>query len=63
VEIAGQTFIAKIPQTGDWDKSQGCFGGKIEIKQAGVQTLKVRPADAKKWKAVNLRAVRLSPVE
>jgi len=63
VEIAGQTLTAKIPQTGDWDKSQGCGAGKVEIKQPGVQTLAVRPADAKKWKAINLRAVRLSPVE
>ncbi len=63
IEIAGQTFTAKIPQTGDWDRFQGCGAGKLEIKQAGVETLKVRPADAKKWNAINLRAVRLSPVE
>jgi len=63
VEIAGQTFTAKIPQTGDWDKTQGCTVGKVEIKQPGVQVLKVRPADAKKWKAINLRAVRLTPVQ
>ncbi|MBM3861625.1 MAG: alpha-L-fucosidase [Verrucomicrobia bacterium] len=63
VEIAGQTFTARIPQTGDWDKSQGCFAGKIEIKQAGVQTLTVRSADGTKWKAINLRAVRLTRVE
>jgi alpha-L-fucosidase len=63
VEMAGQTITGKVPQTGDWDKIQGFSPGKIEIKQAGIQTLKVRPADAKKWKAINLRAVRLTPVE
>lgn len=60
VEIAGQNLRAKIPQTGDWEKFQGSGAGKVEIKQAGVQALSVRPADPGKWKAVNLRSVRLT---
>ncbi len=63
VEIAGQTLIAKVPQTGDWDKVQGFTAGTIEIKQPGVQVLKVRAADPKTWKAINLRAVRLTRTE
>ncbi len=63
VEIAGQTFTVKLPQTGDWNSFRGCTAGKVEIKQRGVQTLKVRPGDTKKWKAINLRAVRLIPTE
>ena len=63
IEIAGQTLTAKIPQTGDWDKFQGCTAGKVEIKQAGVQTLKIRSAAAKTWRAINLRAVKLTPAE
>ena len=62
VEVAGQTVNAKIPQTGQWNKFQGCSAGKAEIKQSGVVSLKLRPADAAKWKAVNLRMVRLTPV-
>jgi alpha-L-fucosidase len=60
VELAGQKLTAKIPQTGDWEKMQGCTVGKVEIKQPGIQTLSVRPANAKKWKAINVRDVRLS---
>jgi hypothetical protein len=34
--------------------------GVIEVKQAGDQTVKVRPRDAQTWKAVNLRWVKLA---
>jgi hypothetical protein len=54
---------AKPRYTGDWDNFQGCNTGKVEIKQPGVQVLKVHSKDAAKWKAINLRVVRLTPVE
>ena len=63
VEVAGQTLIATIPQTGDWDKAQICAAGFVEIKQPGEQTLSVRPADASNWNAINLRSVQLTPAE
>ena len=63
VEIVGETFIARIPQTGDLEKFQACMAGKIEIRQAGIQTLKVRAADAANWNDINLRLVRLSPAQ
>ena len=63
VEVANKTLIARIPQTGDWDKAQGCAAGMVVIKQPGVQTLSVRPTDAAKWNAINLRSVRLTPTE
>ena len=34
--------------------------GAIEVKQVGVQMVRVRPRDAKTWKAVNLRWVKLT---
>jgi len=55
--------IARIPQTGGLESFQTCIAGKIEIRQEGVQTLKIRSADAAKWNDINLAQVRLSPVK
>ena len=63
MEAAGQILKVAIPPTGQWNKFLGCSAGKVEIKQAGVIAVKVQPADASKWKAINLRMVRLTPVE
>ena len=63
VELAGQTLSARVPQTGRWDKFQGCGAGRVEIKQPGVQEVKIHPRDAANWKAINLRMVRLTPVQ
>jgi len=60
VEIAGQKVEGKVPATGAWDKFTTVEMGVIEVKQAGDQTLKVRPRDAESWKAVNLRWVKLT---
>lgn len=62
VEIAGQQVCAKAPQTGSWTRFQNVDLGRIQIKQAGEQTVKIRPKDAKTWKAMNLRSVTVSPV-
>jgi hypothetical protein len=42
---------------------ESCGAGTVEIKQAGVQVLSVRAKDAAGWKAVNVRDVRINPVE
>jgi hypothetical protein len=63
VEIAGKKLAGKAPQTGDWEKFQGCGVGQIEINSPGIQTLSVRAKNADGWKAINLRDVRLTPTE
>jgi alpha-L-fucosidase len=60
VEIADQKVEGKVPATGAWDKFSTVEMGVIEVKQAGDQTVKVRPRDAQTWKAVNLRWVKLT---
>jgi alpha-L-fucosidase len=60
VEIGGQEVEGKVAATGAWDKFATVEMGVIEVKKAGEQVVKVRPADPAKWKAVNLRGVRLT---
>jgi alpha-L-fucosidase len=61
VVAGGQRLTANVPQTGAWEKFQDVDVGTLEIKQAGEQTVTVRPSDPQTWKAVNLRQVTLTP--
>jgi len=61
VEAAGRKLTANVPQTGAWDKFQDADLGTLEIKQAGEQTVNVRPSDPQTWKAINLRQIILLP--
>ena len=63
VEVAGQKLTGKASQTGAWDQFQEVSLGRIEIQQAGEQTLSIRPKDPATWRAMNLRAVKLNRVE
>jgi alpha-L-fucosidase len=63
VEVAGQKLTGKASQTGAWDQFKDVSLGRIEIKQAGEQTLSIRPKDPATWRAMNLRAVKLNRVE
>ncbi|MGD0093593.1 MAG: alpha-L-fucosidase [Planctomycetota bacterium] len=63
VEIAGQQLSGKATQTGGWGDFRAVELGKIEIKEAGEQLVKVRPKDAKTWKAINLAAINMKPVK
>jgi alpha-L-fucosidase len=63
VEAAGQKLPAIAKSTGSWDKFAQVDVGTLEIKQAGDQTVTVHPADAKTWKAMNLRWLKLTPVQ
>jgi len=63
VEVAGQSLTGKASQTGGWAEFRTLDLGLLEVKQPGEQTVKVRPRDAKTWKAINLRSVRLTPAE
>jgi alpha-L-fucosidase len=59
VEVGGQQVTGKAPDTGGWDKFQTVALGEVEIRQAGELAVKVRPRDAKAWKAVNLAWISL----
>jgi hypothetical protein len=61
VEIAGQKLTGTAPNTGNWDAFQGCTAGRVAIKSAGVQVIQVRASDTARWKAINVRAIRLTP--
>ncbi len=60
LEVAGKQLVGKVAQTGDWGKFAGVDFGTVEIAQAGVQEVKVRPRDAHAWKAVNLSVVKFT---
>jgi alpha-L-fucosidase len=63
VEVAGQKLNGKAAKTDNWDTFQEINLGQVEIKQAGDQTVSVRPQDANNWKAMNLRYVKFTKVD
>ena len=58
-EAAGQSLTAKSQNSGTWDKFVDVEVGRLEIKAAGEVEVKLRPQDAKAWKPMNLRGLRL----
>ncbi len=63
VEFGGQELAGKAMGTGAWDKFQTAEVGRIEVNQPGTLVLKIRPKDAQTWKAINLRAVKLTRMD
>ena len=59
VEAAGAKLEGRLSSTGSWDKFVEVELGTIEFKQLGDHTLKIAPRDAKSWKPINLRWVKL----
>jgi alpha-L-fucosidase len=59
----GRQLAGKVEQTGDWGKFRDFDLGQIEIKQAGDQTITMKPEDAATWKAINLRKLTLTRAE
>jgi alpha-L-fucosidase len=62
VEVAGQQVAAVVPATQGFGDFHVFRAGRIQVRQAGQQTIKVRPRDAATWKAINLRFVTLKKV-
>ena len=56
-------LTGKASQASGWADFRTLDLGRIEVKQPGEQEVKVRPRDAKTWKAINLRSIRLTPAE
>ncbi len=62
VEVAGQRIVCTAPKTNDWADFHSRQLGRLDIKKAGQQELKVCARDAKTWRAINLQCVTLQPV-
>jgi alpha-L-fucosidase len=60
LEAAGQQLTGRPPQTSGWADFRNLDLGQIEIKQPGLQEVKVRSRDPRTWKAINLRAIKFS---
>jgi len=60
VEIAGLQFSGKADQTAGWDQFKEIRLGRVEIKQPGTLVVSVRPKNPATWRAMNLRAVKLT---
>ncbi len=62
VQIAGQELVGRPAKTGSWDMFAGVNLGIVEIKSAGEQTVTIRARNPARWRAINVRAIRLSRV-
>ena len=62
VEVADRTVEFRPSATGSWDNFSETEAGTIEVSHAGELTVKIRPRDARTWKPINLRWVKLSHV-
>jgi alpha-L-fucosidase len=63
VEAAGASSTGRALATGAWDRFTTVGAGRIEMAKAGEIEVKVRPRDAKTWKAINLRSITLKPAK
>ena len=61
LEAGGITLTGKAPRTASHDDYATLDFGTLEIEQPGLQTIKVRPADAAAWKPINLGRVLFQP--
>ncbi len=60
VEIAGQKLSGKTTETGSWSVFRNIDLGQFEIKQPGLQTVKIRPRDPATWRPMNLRSLTIT---
>jgi len=51
-----------LPETGDWASFSSAQFGQVEIQQAGVQTVKLRPKAPSTWRPINVRSLTLTSV-
>jgi alpha-L-fucosidase len=59
LSVAGKDLVVPVPDTGDWGKFVPVSLGEVEIAKAGDYVVSVKPADPAKWKAINLRAIKI----
>jgi len=61
IGMDGQALKYTVGPTGDWEKFKKEKAGVLNLTQAGVQTLTLRPTKGKWHNAMNVRSVTLSP--
>ena len=62
LDVEGQQLKATAAQTGAWHKFVPLELGQIEIKEPGRRLVKLSAANAAHWRAINVRAITLTPV-
>jgi alpha-L-fucosidase len=62
LRIGEQSLSVDIPQTGDYGEYEQTRVGQVTLGSPGVYELDVVPVQAG-WKPVNLRSIRLTPIE
>lgn len=62
LRLAEQTLSVDVPQTDDYQQYARSRAGRVTLEKPGVYQLDVVPVE-EGWKPVNLRAVRLRPVD
>ena len=62
LQADGQQLSAKPVNTRAWDRFAQLDLGELEMKQTGESVISIRPKSPASWKAMNLRAVRLTPM-
>jgi alpha-L-fucosidase len=62
VEIGSEQLRVEVPNTGDYGTYQPARAGRITLSSPGVYEIDVRPRE-QGWRAVNLRSIKLVPVE
>jgi len=63
VESGGQSLTGAVPNTGDWARFQPLNLGTLQFQAPGEVVITVRPKDPSTWKAINMRAIVLTPVK
>ncbi|HEV2970304.1 MAG TPA: alpha-L-fucosidase [Pirellulales bacterium] len=61
IVVAGQRVSGKAPATGSHDKFSDVDLGSVEVPAAGDGSVELRAHDPAKWRAINVRAISLSP--
>ena len=63
VKVSGQEKAIDIPKTDGWFNTEIVDAGEFDFNSPGVYHLVLQPAEALKWKAVNVWELHLSAVE
>ena len=61
VEIAGKKLVGRATKTASWEEYAPIDFGTVDLPNAGVIEVTVHAKDRKAWKAINLRAITLTP--
>jgi hypothetical protein len=63
VELAGRKLPGKAARTKSWFDYETLDLGTVQVPGAGTFDLAIRARDAARWKALNVRLVRLTKAE